>query len=62
MIVANLSENAKTAQAIIADAVGHLPIERTCECATALATGDATLLLVVAVPILVVETAVRLLR
>ena len=38
MIVANLSENAKTAQAIIADAVGHLPIERTCECATALAT------------------------
>jgi len=36
MIVANLTQNAKTAQAIIANAVGALPFERTCECATAL--------------------------
>jgi 5'-methylthioadenosine phosphorylase len=36
MIVANLTENAKTAQAVIAEAVGRLPFERTCECATAL--------------------------
>jgi len=36
MIVANLTQNAKTAQAVIADAVGRLPFERTCECATAL--------------------------
>jgi 5'-methylthioadenosine phosphorylase len=36
MIVANLTENAKMAQAVIAEAVGQLPFERTCECATAL--------------------------
>jgi 5'-methylthioadenosine phosphorylase len=36
MIIANLTQNAKTAQAVIADAVGQLPFERTCECATAL--------------------------
>jgi 5'-methylthioadenosine phosphorylase len=36
MIIANLTENAKTAQAIIANAVEQLPYERTCECATAL--------------------------
>ena len=36
MIVANLMQNAKTAQQVIADAVDHLPFERTCECATAL--------------------------
>ena len=36
MIIANLTENAKTAQAVIAEAVGQLPFERTCECATAL--------------------------
>jgi 5'-methylthioadenosine phosphorylase len=36
MIVANLTENAKTAQQVIAGAVGSLPFERTCECATAL--------------------------
>jgi 5'-methylthioadenosine phosphorylase len=36
MIVANLTQNAKTAQAIIANAVDALPFERTCECATAL--------------------------
>jgi len=36
MIIANLTENAKTAQRIIADAVDRLPFERTCECASAL--------------------------
>ena len=36
MIIANLIQNAKTAQAVIADAVGRLPYERTCECASAL--------------------------
>ena len=36
MIVANLTQNAKTAQQVIASAVGALPYERTCECATAL--------------------------
>jgi len=36
IIVANLMQNAKTAQQAIADAVGRIPAERTCECATAL--------------------------
>jgi len=36
MIVANLMQNAKTAQQVIADAAGRLPFERTCECASAL--------------------------
>jgi 5'-methylthioadenosine phosphorylase len=36
MIVGNLTQNAKTAQAIIARAVERLPYERSCECATAL--------------------------
>jgi 5'-methylthioadenosine phosphorylase len=36
MIIANLTQNAKTAQAIIAAAVDALPFERTCECANAL--------------------------
>ena len=36
MIIANLTQNAKTAQEIIARAVATLPYERTCECATAL--------------------------
>jgi 5'-methylthioadenosine phosphorylase len=36
MIVANLTQNAKTAQQVIAAAVDALPFERTCECATAL--------------------------
>jgi 5'-methylthioadenosine phosphorylase len=36
MIIANLTQNAKTAQAIIANAIEQLPYERTCECATAL--------------------------
>jgi 5'-methylthioadenosine phosphorylase len=37
MIVANLVANAKTAQAVIADAVSRLPFDRTCPCASALA-------------------------
>jgi 5'-methylthioadenosine phosphorylase len=36
MIIANLTQNAKTAQTVIAEAVGRLPFERTCECASAL--------------------------
>jgi len=36
MVIANLIQNAKTAQQIIAGAVENLPYERTCECATAL--------------------------
>ena len=36
MIIANLTQNAKTAQHIIANAVEALPYERTCECASAL--------------------------
>ena len=36
MIIANLTQNAKTAEQIIAGAVARLPYERTCECAAAL--------------------------
>ncbi len=36
MIVNNLTQNARSAQAIIAEAVGRLPVDRTCECASAL--------------------------
>jgi 5'-methylthioadenosine phosphorylase len=36
MIVANLMQNAKTAQRVIAAAVEKLPFSRTCECARAL--------------------------
>jgi 5'-methylthioadenosine phosphorylase len=36
MVVANLMQNAKTAQQVIAGAVAMLPFDRTCECATAL--------------------------
>ena len=36
MIVANLTENARMAQQVIAEAVGALPFARTCECAAAL--------------------------
>ena len=36
MIIANLTQNAQTAQQIIAGAVDALPFVRTCECATAL--------------------------
>src|SRR5687767_4438006 len=36
MIVANLTQNARMAQQVIASAVDALPFDRTCECATAL--------------------------
>ena len=36
MIISNLTQNAKTAQQVIAEAVARLPYERTCECASAL--------------------------
>jgi len=36
MIIANLTQNAKTAETILAGAVTRLPYERTCECASAL--------------------------
>jgi 5'-methylthioadenosine phosphorylase len=36
MVIANLLENAKTAQQIIATAVDRLPFARSCECASAL--------------------------
>jgi 5'-methylthioadenosine phosphorylase len=36
MIIANLTENARTAQQILAAAVDGLPYARTCECASAL--------------------------
>ena len=36
LIVANLTQNARTAQQVIAAAVDALPFERSCECATAL--------------------------
>jgi len=42
MIIKNLTENARTAQQVIARAVAHLPITRDCECAKALATAIIT--------------------
>jgi 5'-methylthioadenosine phosphorylase len=42
MVVANLTQNARTAQRVIADTVARLPIERTCGCADALATAIIT--------------------
>jgi 5'-methylthioadenosine phosphorylase len=36
LIIANLTQNARVAQQVIAEAVGRLPYPRTCECATAL--------------------------
>ena len=42
MIVANLTENAATAQRVISGVVARLPQPRTCECATALATSILT--------------------
>jgi 5'-methylthioadenosine phosphorylase len=42
MVVANLTHNARTAQTVIAGAVERLPVERSCECASALATAILT--------------------
>jgi 5'-methylthioadenosine phosphorylase len=36
MIISNLTQNARTAQQVITQAVSRLPFDRTCECATAL--------------------------
>jgi 5'-methylthioadenosine phosphorylase len=36
MIIANLTQNARTAQEVISGAVDRLPYDRTCECASAL--------------------------
>jgi 5'-methylthioadenosine phosphorylase len=36
MIIGNLTQNARTAQEVIAGAVARLPLDRTCECASAL--------------------------
>ena len=36
LVIANLTQNARTAQQIIAGAVEHLPYQRTCECESAL--------------------------
>ena len=42
MVVATLTQNAHTAQQVIANAVERLPIARDCECARALATAIIT--------------------
>ncbi|HEX7087447.1 MAG TPA: S-methyl-5'-thioadenosine phosphorylase [Vicinamibacterales bacterium] len=42
MIVATLQQNAKTAQALIAEAVERLPAERTCACSKALESAIIT--------------------
>jgi 5'-methylthioadenosine phosphorylase len=42
MIIRNLTENAETARRLIADAVARVPAERTCPCASALATAIIT--------------------
>lgn len=42
MVIGNLRQNAKVAQAILAHAVARLPVERTCACATALASALVT--------------------
>lgn len=42
MIIANLTQNATTAQQVIAKAVEQLPVARTCACANALATAIMT--------------------
>jgi 5'-methylthioadenosine phosphorylase len=42
MVIANLLQNAETAQRVIANAVERLPIARSCECARALATAIIT--------------------
>ena len=42
MVIATLNQNARTAQQVLARAVERLPIDRTCECARALATAIIT--------------------
>jgi 5'-methylthioadenosine phosphorylase len=42
MIIATLTQNAVTAQRVVAEAVARLPVERGCECATALGSAIIT--------------------
>ena len=42
MIIATLTQNAVTAQQVVADAVARLPVDRGCECATALGSAIIT--------------------
>ncbi len=42
MIIATLTQNAVTAQHVVANAVGRLPVDRTCECASALGSAIIT--------------------
>jgi len=42
MIIENLTQNAITAQRVVSDAVALLPVERGCECATALGSAIIT--------------------
>jgi 5'-methylthioadenosine phosphorylase len=42
MIVSNLLKNAETAQRLVAEAVAHVPAERGCPCASALASAIIT--------------------
>jgi 5'-methylthioadenosine phosphorylase len=42
MIIATLTQNVKTAQQLIAEAVQHVPAERSCGCATALKSAILT--------------------
>ena len=42
MVIANLTQNARMAQKVIASAVERLPVNRTCECGHALATAIIT--------------------
>ena len=42
MIIATLTQNAVTAQRVIANAVARLPVERSCECASALGSAIIT--------------------
>jgi len=42
MIIKILQQNARTAQRVIAEAVGRLPLDRSCDCGNALATAIIT--------------------
>ena len=42
MIIATLTQNAVTAQQVVANAVARLPVDRTCECASALGSAIIT--------------------
>src|SRR4051812_29188121 len=42
MVIANLTQNARTAQHLIAEAVQNVPATRTCGCATALKSANIT--------------------